>query len=207
MKAKSIQGNSPEGIRIALSDSITDDFSPTLAIAFVTVNQDWKAVRKLLDDHKISIFGATTDSQFTNEGIQENGIVIMLLDLNPEWFKILLTDVDSKKTRELGSHIGEFGIKNYNNPGFILSAAHIELPFEVIIDSIVTNVGADIMLVGGVSGSSQTFAGTIFTNEQHSNMGFITLILDQDKITMSGIAVSGWKPVGTEKTITRKSVV
>lgn len=203
MKAKTIQGFSSEDIHIALSESINDDFAPSLAIAFVPVSQDWEAVRKLLDDRKIRIFGATTDTQFTNDGIQENGIVIMLLDMNPEWFKILLTKIEPEKAQKTGNQIGEFGIKNFKNPGFILSAAHIEMPFEVIIESIVASAGTEIMLAGGIAGSSQTFAGTIFTNEQHTNMGFIALILDRDKINMSGIAVSGWKPVGTEKTITK----
>ncbi len=203
MNAKTIHGISPEEINNSLSENINNDFSPTLAIAFVPTNQDWKAVRKLLDDHKISIFGATTESQFTNEGIQDNGIVLLLLDIKPDYFRILVTDTAPEEARETGNQIGEFGIKNFKNPAFILSAANIELPFEVIIDGIVERAGGDIMLAGGVSGSSQTFTGTIFTNDQQSSNGFIALVLDQNKIELSGIAVSGWKPVGTEKTITK----
>jgi len=203
MKAKTIQGISPEEIDISLSENINDDFSPTLAIAFVPVNQDWKDVRKLLDDHKISIFGATTDTQFTDEGIQENGIVILLLDMNPTYFKILVKDVDPTDARESGSQIATFGMNSFDNPAFIISAAHIELPYEIIIKGLVEKTGANIMLAGGVAGSSITFEGIIFTNDQHTNKGVISLILDRDKIEMAGIAVSGWKPVGTEKTITK----
>ena len=35
--------------------------------------------------------------------------------------------------------------------------------------------------------------------------GIVTLIIDQDKILMNGLAVSGWKPVGTEKKITKSN--
>ena len=203
MIAKSIQGKSEAEIQIALSECISADFIPTLALVFIPVSQDWEAIRQLLNDLKVSIFGATTDTQFTNEGIQENGIVILLLEMHPDYFRILVTDVNSEEATKTGNQIGEFGINNFKNPGFILSAANIELPFEVIIGGIVERAGEDIMLAGGVAGDSQTFSGTVFTNVQHSNKGFIALVLDQNKIELSGIAVSGWKPVGTEKTITK----
>lgn len=203
MNAKTIHGISLKEINNSLSENINNDFSPTLAIAFVPANQDWMAVRSLLDNHNISIFGATTDAQFTGEGIHENGIVILLLDMLPEYFNILITEVELQNAHQSGKQIAEFGLQNFDDPAFILSAAHMELPFEVVIGGIVERAGSDIMLAGGIAGSSLTFEGTIFTNDHHTNKGVISLVLDRDKVEMNGMAVSGWKPVGTEKTITK----
>ena len=50
MKAKSIQGKSPEEIQVALQQNMADGFKPTLAIVFISVKQDRKAICKLLDE-------------------------------------------------------------------------------------------------------------------------------------------------------------
>ena len=43
----------------------------------------------------------------------------------------------------------------------------------------------------------------MFTNNQASDCGLLTLILDQTKIEVSGEAVSGWKSLGTTKKVTK----
>ena len=203
MKAKTIQANTAEEIQFELEKSMSDGFCPTLAIVIVPVNQDWKIVRKLLDDQKISVFGVMNDTQFTDEGIQKNAIVMLLLDLNPTFFKVIVLDVEPENAHSSGSQIAKVGLESFDNPAFILSAAHVENPFEIFIDGIVSTAGAEIMLAGGVSGNFLTFEGTVFTNDQHTHKGMISLILDRDKVAVAGIAVSGWKPIGTEKKITK----
>lgn len=203
MNAHSIKGDSPEQIQSEIAELKKGRFQPTLAFAFVTENQDWGAVRDLLHDQGIKIFGASTDTQYTNEGIQKDGIALLLLELNPQYFDISITDIEPEHAWEAGKQIAEFGLKSVKNPAFIISAANLEMPFEIIIDGIVSKAGKDIMLTGGIAGSSRTFEGTIFTNDKHTNKGMITLALDRDKVEIAGLAVSGWKPVGTEKTITK----
>jgi hypothetical protein len=57
--------------------------------------------------------------------------------------------------------------------------------------------------MGGVAGNPADFSGIVFTNDVSSTKGILALVIDQDKISISGQAVSGWKPVGTEKKITK----
>ena len=52
MKSKSIKGHSPSEIKIALTQSMADDFKPTLALVFISVSQDRKAVCQLLSKEK-----------------------------------------------------------------------------------------------------------------------------------------------------------
>ena len=56
MKAKSIKGTSPAEIKSALEESIADGFMPTLAIVFLSVNQDRNTICKPLDDSGIKLF-------------------------------------------------------------------------------------------------------------------------------------------------------
>jgi len=67
MKAKSIKGRTRDEIQIALRQSMNDGFKPTLAIVFLSVSQDRKAVCKVLSDAGIKIFGATTNGEFIDE--------------------------------------------------------------------------------------------------------------------------------------------
>lgn len=69
MKAKSIQGKSLDEIQSALTESMADDFKPTLAIVFLSVKQDIQAISKLLDEKGIQIFGATTAGEFIDGDI------------------------------------------------------------------------------------------------------------------------------------------
>lgn len=203
MEAHSIKGGSPQQIQNKINNLKKEGFQPTLAFVFVTEHQDWNAVRDLLHSDGIQIFGATTDTQYTNEGVHKDGIALLLLELDTHYFDVFITDIEPQHASEAGNQIAESGLKSFTNPAFIISAAHIEMPFEIIIEGIVKKAGKDIMLTGGIAGSSRTFEGTIFTNDKHTNKGMITLVLDRDKVEIAGLAVSGWKPVGTEKTITK----
>ncbi|MEO7263811.1 MAG: FIST N-terminal domain-containing protein, partial [Ferruginibacter sp.] len=88
MKAKSIKGKSTEEISSALTESITDGFKPTLAIVFISIKQDREAICKFLDEKGIQIFGATTAGEFIDGEIEAGSIVMMLLDMDPTYFKI-----------------------------------------------------------------------------------------------------------------------
>ena len=60
MKAKSIKGKSPEEIQSALQHCKADNFQPTLAIVFISIKQDRKAVCEILSKKGIDILGATS---------------------------------------------------------------------------------------------------------------------------------------------------
>lgn len=56
MYAKTIKGKSPEEIQSALAQCITDVFSPTLAIVFLSVKQDRGEMAILLPDLNTAYF-------------------------------------------------------------------------------------------------------------------------------------------------------
>jgi len=68
---------------------------------------------------------------------------------------------------------------------------------------LVDKAGEDVTIMGGMAGEPVNFSGVVFTNGSSSSNGLISLILDQEKISLKGMAVSGWKSVGTEKIITK----
>jgi hypothetical protein len=202
MKAKSIQGKTTEEINKELKASLADGFKPTLAFVFMTSVDEIDSIVSVLNDKQIEIFGTTTTVEFTDKGILENGISILLLDISPEYFKIVINDLNQIPTLEASRLIGKTGVNTFSNPGFIISGVSLNTPGESMIQGITEIAGIEATIIGGMAGEPVFFEGMVFTNDSKYSKGLLTLILDQDKIDFSGVAVSGWKPVGTEKTIT-----
>ncbi|MEO8112299.1 MAG: FIST N-terminal domain-containing protein, partial [Ginsengibacter sp.] len=121
MKAKSIKGKSTEEIKNALRETMDGKFKPTLAIVFISVKQDREAISKLLDEKGIQIFGATTAGEFIDGEIEEASIVMMLLDMNPAYFKIEFLETSQETTLQDANKLGVTGKETFTNPAFIIA--------------------------------------------------------------------------------------
>ena len=203
MKAKSIKGKSPEEIQSALQLSMTDGFKPTLAIVFLTSIENTEAVQAILTKENITIFGASTSEKFTEAGMESDDIVGLLLDINTNYFRIALKEYAQSSPFEAAKQIGEAGMQAFKQPGFIISSVDIGMLGEDLINGLTNATGERVTIMGGVAGSPADFSGIVFTNDILSTGGILALVFDENKIAISGLAVSGWKPVGTEKKITK----
>jgi len=203
MKAKSIKGRSPEEIKSALEQCMADAFKPTLAFVFISITQDREKISSILDKEGIAIFGATTEGEFTEEEVFSESTVILLLDMNPDFFKIEMKDHSDGSAIESGRYIGNFGLSHFAQPAFIISGSNIDTPGELIMEGLLEVVGEHTKVVGGMAGDDKHLEGNcVFRNGRESYQGVLALIVDEQKITLAGEAVSGWKAVGTERTIT-----
>jgi hypothetical protein len=204
MKAKSIKGNSPEKIKTALQQSMADGFKPTLAVVFMSTQMDVPGVIAALEETGMAIFGESTAGEFTDAGIDKGSAAILLLDISPEYFSIVFKDIEDQRGREVAKQIGVEGKKVIQHPAAILGASHIETTREAIIEGFIDALGAEATIIGGIAGDDLRMeGGFVFTNHQFSHRGIVALFLDQDKIEVQGLAISGWKAVGTPKTITK----
>ena len=197
MKAKSIKGKSPREVQAALAECLAEDFTPTLAFVFISSELDRKTISSMLDKKGISIFGATTVSEFTEKGVDSGHIVILLLDIKPNYFKIALRDYPDGSAINAGNYIGNLGKNVFEQPAFIISGSNMEASGELLMQGILDTVDSKTTVIGGMVGDA------VFTNNQESSDGVLALIIDETKVTLVGEAVSGWKAVGTEKTITQ----
>jgi len=204
MLAKSIKGKSIREIKSSLANYMADGYKPTLAFVFLSIDFDRTSLCTLMNDHGIALFGATTSAEFTEEGVETEGIALLLLDINPAYFKIVLKDFGTGSVYESASHIGEIGMHTFANPAFIMSAANFTIHNdEEVIKGLVDKAGEEVTIVGGMAGEPVNFTGFVFTNDASSANGLISLIVDHNKISVKGMAVSGWKPMGTKKVITK----
>lgn len=205
MKARSIKGKSTDEIQLALQESIADGFKPTLAIVFASVKQDRVAICNLLTNEGINIFGSTTSGEFISAEISEGGIAIMLLDINPAYFRILFFETMDSSAFETSKQLGAEGKKVFSNPAFIIASGWLHTDGEQIVKGIEEGYGSnDVTVFGGMAGDDLALREpVVFTSGKHSVTGLIAIIIDEDKIDIKGIATCGWKPIGITKKITK----
>ncbi len=208
MKAKSIKGNSAEEIQSALVQSMEDGFKPTLAIVFISIKQNIDRVGNLLDQKGIKIFGATTGGEFIDGDIGAGTIALLLLDMDPSNFMIILRDYRDKDPVALAEAMARNAKEKFKNPAFIISGSidvvNSSVIGEPILRAIEAVTGKDVVIWGGRAGDDFIFDETVvFTNGQTTRRGILLLVLNGDKILVKGQSASGLMPVGTTKTITR----
>ena len=213
MKAKSIKGKSPPEIQSALQQSMADvcpddsagrGFKPTLAIVFLSISQDRKAVCKILDDVGIKIFGATTNGEFIDENPEKLSVAILLLDINPAYFTILFSEYPEKNYREVAKGIAQKTKQVFQHPAFLVAGSSLETDAEQLLFGFEDAIGKQVTVFGGMAGDDYTFSEQyVFTNDNESNHGMVVLAFDEDKIKIKGRATCGWKAVGTERTVTK----
>ena len=210
MKAKSIKGKTAEEIQSALQQSMSSmDFKPTLAIVFISIKQDRKAVCEILRREGIDILGATSCGEFINGHQDQGSAVILLLNLSRDSYTILFENIADSNLSEAATRIAEAALQKFQRPAFILCSTGISvtgeyLDGEILVRSIENVVGPQVTIYGGMAGDDYTVTGTyVFTNEEESDTGIVALVLDEEKISLHGMAVSGWKPLGISRTVTK----
>ena len=204
MKAKTIKGNSPEEIKTALQQSITDGYKPTLAIVFISIKQDREAVSKVLDEEGIAIYGATTNGEFTGEGISSGEIAVMLLDINPSYFHLVFDEFSENNYRQTTQAIAKKALEKFAHPCFLIAGSNLNTDAEELLHGFEDILGKQVNVYGGMAGDDFAFTEQfVFTNNRSSNNAIVAIVLDEDKISIKGRATSGWKAVGTEKTVTK----
>ena len=210
MEAKSIKGNSTSAIKVVLEKTIDGKFKPTLAIVFLSVKQDRNAISRLLDERGIQVFGVTTAGEFIDGEIEEGSIVMLLLDMNPVYFKLEFIETSPATVFEDAKKLGITGKETFNNPAFIIANSGVALDGEPIVEGIIHGFGnsssedKEVTIFGGKAADDLALESTyVFTNKKSKDCAVVALIIDEDKIDVRGIATCGWNAIGTTKTVTK----
>ena len=203
MKAKSIKAKSPQDIESVLRETISKEFKPTLALVFASIKQDRNAITSIFNNHGIAVYGTTTNGEFIDEDYEQGTIVIMLLDINPDYFFIQYADLNGKDDRKITAALAKEALAKFSNPAFLVTGCSLQTNIEEMIAGF-TDVIENANIAGGMAGDDHTFTNQyVFTNDHSGDRAVISLVLNQDKILMKGRASHGWKPLGTDKTVTK----
>jgi hypothetical protein len=208
MKSKSIYGKSPEEIQKALRAAIGNDFTPSLAIVFISVKQDRKSVCEILAQHNIDVFGATSCGEFINGHQSKGEIVILLMDLAQDSYSILLEDIGEGSIQEAARKVANSALSRFTKPALIVCSTGLNnkgelFDGETLVKSLESALGRDIIFFGGMAGDDMTLTGTsVFTQNKETDHGFVALVLNADKVSLHGMAITGWKRLGISRKVT-----
>ena len=204
MQAKSFKGTTPEQIETALQENMSDGYKPSLAIVLVSMKQDRNAIRKIFSDAGIAVFGASSNGNFIDEDVELNATSVLLMDIDPKYFSILFEEYPQKNYREVAQGIAQKALQEFTHPAFFIAGSHIETDAEALLFGFADVVGEQINIYGCMAGDDFTFRDqVVFTNDRETSMGIVTLVLDEDKLDISGRATCGWHAVGTVRTVTK----
>jgi hypothetical protein len=209
MKAKSIKGKSAEEIKKALQQSMTDGFKPTLAIVFISIKQDRQAVTEMLNKNGMDVFGATSCGEFVNGHQSKGEIVILLMDLAREAYSILFEEIGTQSMRDVANQVANSALAQFPNPAMIICSTGVTPAAEVLdgmtlVQELSEAIGRDNIFFGGMAGDDMTLTGTyVFTQNRESNHGIVALVLNADKVSLNGMAITGWKKLGISRKVTK----
>lgn len=209
MKAKSIYGKSPEEIKKALQQAMADNFKPTLAIAFISIKQDRKAICEVLKKEGIDIFGASSCGEFINGHQSEGEMVILLVDVKREYYAMSIEDVENDQVGKAASIIANTALQQFKNPTMLLTCCGVYsngkyFDGDTLVKVLVKEMGEETVFFGGMAGDDWGIANSfVFTHKKDSHNGIATLVFDGDKISLHGMAIHGWKPLGIARKVTK----
>lgn len=209
MRSKSIKGNSAEEIKNELSKNLADGFTPTIAIVFISIKQDRKAISELLSAKGIDIFGATSCGEFINGHQSEGEIVILLLDIKRNNYSMLFEPIGDRNIQDAATKLAQAALEKFKNPALIVCSTGMNAKGEYFdgekfVRSLEKSFGPDRIFFGGMAGDDWTFSGTyVFSNQQETDLGMVALVIDLDNVSLGGMAITGWKPMGISRKVTK----
>jgi hypothetical protein len=139
-----------------------------------------------------------------DEETETGSWVLLLMDLNPDYFQIHLEEYPDKNYREVAHTLAKKVKLSIEDPALLIGVSHIETNGEEILHGFQEVLGQEANLFGGLAGDDYAMKETfVFTNGKISNCGVVCIALDESKVEVQGIATCGWKAIGTEKTVTK----
>ncbi len=205
MKSITLKAGSINEIKTKIDNALSSDYKPTLAIIFADYSFDLEELSKIFQDNEILIFGASSSNQnIEGEEILEQSIVAMLLDINKNNFVLYHEETKNTNTYEISKNAASFAKAKYKNPAIIAVTSSIKTDGVSVVEGINDEMKRNIPFYGGMAaGDLQNLITYIFTNNKLIDDGALFLIINNNKVKVSGIASSGWETVGIEKTVTK----
>jgi len=184
------------------------EFKPSLAFAFVSVHLPITQIMDAFKAQDILLFGATSGGGllFDKKGdvLMEKGAVFVLTDMNPAAFSLHFLKRNDKTSLEFGEQIGKKAMDSFPHPSVILATSGMSLDGQALVDGILELTAKDLVMYGGMAADEGRFQKTfVFTETFISEDGAILLVLDSQKIELSGMATSGWVGLGSEFVVSR----
>ncbi|MEZ4884517.1 MAG: FIST N-terminal domain-containing protein [Chitinophagales bacterium] len=204
MQSKSIAVSSIEELKTTLANIRSEDFQPTVAIAFSSPDFDFHNINAIFRDNNIELIGCTSAGEISNNTTLINSLSILFLEMDLAHFKVFEQAYENKKADRAAAALGEMAKNTFTNPGILVYSSGVTIDGESIVNNIKRIMKRDIPIYGGLAADNfRQIATHTYTSDSLRPFGIVALIIDTDAIEIKGLAFSGWNELGKWHTVTK----
>jgi hypothetical protein len=207
MKKTTFHTDSQADLLAKIRAAVASGLQPTLGIVFCSVDFGITDTAKALGEFGFPFFACSSCGEIYSDADKsralENSAVVALLELPADTFQVKLFDGAGLDSLGLGAAIGRWGKAVFKNPAMLVAVSGIKRDGEQVVHGLMGEFKEQIPLFGGLAGDDAKFKETFaFTNGLATNDGAVVCVLDHDKISVDGLATSGWVGLGAPKLVT-----
>lgn len=204
MKVESISFPNLSSIQTKLTEIKESNFNPTIAICFCCPKMEIEVICQTFKEHQIQMIGCTSSGEICDGNIYKKSITCLLMELPVDAFEVVYCKGVGKDYFSNGAQIGSTAKEKFKNPGILIYSGGIGIDGESIVKGIKSQFEHEIPVYGGMGGDNLKFENVyVFSHEIYENNGLVALIIDTDKIRMSGLSYSGWNELGKMHKVTK----
>jgi hypothetical protein len=201
MKTVSIISQDIQDLETQMLDYLKQGSQPTLAVVFCSPTHNLDAISRLFDTYNIDVLGCTSSGEICDKALETDAISCLLLDVSKESYRLFMTP-NTEGVVQMGQRIRLQADAAFQNPAMIVCSAGVFNDGEKVVKGLKTE--REIPIFGGLAGDNFQMKETfIFTRTGQSNNGIAAIVFDNDKIELTGSAISGWESLGNTHTITK----
>ncbi len=208
MKNMIINAYSIDSLLKKIEIAIKDGFNPSVAFIYSSIEHNIKKMVVGLEKYEFIVMGSTTAGEiFANKDLGVNEvdgtIVAMLLDINPKAIAFKFSSLENETSYfQTGKNIGVWAKYKFKNPAIITITSGLDFDNDAYTQGL-TNQGIEYIF-GGSAGDDMRLQETfVFSKDNFSNHGVVTLVLDRDKINIVGSRAFGWVGIGKDRIVTK----
>lgn len=203
MKTVAFTAETPQELDERIQQAMAEGLHPSLACIFCSITQPLDEVRTVFAQRGISLFGCTSSGEIANDSTAEDAMAVMLFDLPKEAYQLKMFDGGTQTSYQMGESIATWAKGTFESPILLVLSGGLQTDGEAVVHGILDTAGYPIPLYGGLAGDNLQMQATFaFSEAEISGYGVLVLALDGSKVEVHGRAVSGWRGIGSTRTVT-----
>ncbi|AFM11528.1 adenylate/guanylate cyclase domain-containing protein [Turneriella parva] len=209
MKNSALSATSIAELESELDAQLSAEFKPNLAIVFASEHLiDWQ-IQRIFAERGIEVFGACSAEEISLDRVHQKSIACLLLELPATAMRLKTFEISepgsATAAHDLGKTLAGFATQQYKNAVVLLLVAGggIAIRVEQVLSGFFS-IAPDMPVYGGLASSFALYERPpVFGESDLRETAVRALVLNRDIVDVHGIAVSGWRELGTTKKITR----
>ncbi len=204
MKSKSFSAKNIKDLNQQLDQFLTEDFKPTVAVVFSAVCHNIDDLSAAFDRHSINLIGCSSSGEIHKENVIEEAIVVLAMEMQKDHYKVQKIDSGDQSTYQIAHAMGQFAAYSFENPAVFVFSGGVTMDPEQVVFGMKDGAKKEIPVYGGAAGDDLSMSETTaYSNNWKSSNGLVCMVVDTDKISVTGMATSGWEAIGAVNTITK----